>query len=220
MKYLFPCIFSFMVLTSEAQNLKPTSTNDFVTECLKNNGEIPHKQLVIWMPYNFWQIIGEQMKLSPDAVQQIANVMKGYMMFAVVDYTISGTGFTFKPEDEIRRSIKLSDSSNNIYLPLNNENISLTAAQVLKTFQPTLAKLLGQFGEGMCVFLFEAKQTDGKPAIDITKVNHFTLSWEQTNFKWTLPFASILPFKYCPVDNEQMKGNWNYCPFHGAKLDK
>ena len=90
----------------------------------------------------------------------------------------------------------------------------------LTVFQPTLAKFLGQFGEGMCVVLFEAKKIDGKPAIDITKVNHFTLSWEQANLKWTLPFASILPFKYCPVDNEQMKGNWNYCPFHGIKLDK
>ena len=220
MKYLLPCIFSLMVLTSNAQNLKPVSTNDFVMECMKYNGEIPNKQMGLWLPYNFWQIIGEQMKLSSDAVQKMTKEMKDYMMFAVVDYTISGTGLIFKPEDEIRRSIKLYDSSKNIYLPINDENLSPTATQVLTYFQPTLAKLLGQFGEGMHIFLFEAKQTDDKPAIDITKINHFTLSWEQTNLKWTLPFASILPAKYCPIDNEQMKGNWNYCPFHGVKLDK
>ena len=220
MKYLFPCIFSLMALTSNAQNVKPTSTNDFIIECMKYNGEVSHKQMGLWLPYNFWQIIGDQMKLSPDAVQNIANIMKGYMMFAVVDYTVSGTSFTFKPEDEIRKSIKLYDSSNNIYLPINDENISPDASQMLKYFQPTLAKLLGQFGEGMHVFLFESKQIKGEPVIDITKVNHFTLIWEQANLKWTLPFASILPLKYCPVDNEQMKGNWNYCPFHGIKLDK
>jgi hypothetical protein len=220
MKYLLPCIFSLIIFTSKAQNLKPTNINDFVIECMKYNGEIPHKQMGLWLPYNFWQIIGEQMKLSPDAVRDIVNKMKGYMMFAVVDYTISGTQYTFKSEDEIRKSIKLYDSSKNIYLPINTENISPDATRMLSYFQPTLAKLLGQFGEGMHVFLFEAKQIDGKPAIDITKVYHFSLSWEQANLKWTLPFASILPPKYCPVDNEQMKGNWYYCPFHGAKLDK
>ena len=220
MKYFILSIFSLIILTSKAQNLKPTNLDDFVMECVKYNGEIPHKQMAIWLPYNFWEIIGKQVKLSPEAMENFIGVMKGYMLFAVVDYTMSGTGYTFKSEDELRGSIKLYDSSKNMYLPIKNENISPTATQLLKSFQPSLAKLLGQFGEGMCIFIFEAKQIDGKPATDITKVNHFTLSWEQANLKWTLPLASILPPKYCPVDNEQMKGNWSFCPFHGIKLDK
>ena len=220
MKYLFLSFFGLIVLTSEAQNLKPNNLNDFVIECTKYNGEIPHKQMGIWLPYNFWEIIGKQMKLSPDVVQDISNVMKGYMMFAVVDYTMSDNRLTFKPEDELRGIIKLYDSSKRVYLPIKNEDISPTATTMLNNIRPTLAKLLGQFGEGMCIFLFEAKQIDGKPAMDVTKVNYFTLNWEQTTLKWSLPFASILPPKYCPVDNEQMKGNWSYCPFHGVKLDK
>ena len=54
--------------------------------------------MAIWLPYNFWGIIGEQMKLSSDAEQNISNVMKDYLMFAVVDYTMSGGGITFKSE--------------------------------------------------------------------------------------------------------------------------
>ena len=56
MKYLFVSIFSLIVLTSKAQNLKPTSLNDFVIECTKYNGEIPHKQK--W-PYGSLTTFGE-----------------------------------------------------------------------------------------------------------------------------------------------------------------
>lgn len=83
-----------------------------------------------------------------------------------------------------------------------------------------MAQMLGQFGEGMRVFLFDAKQLNEEAPLDLTAANDFALSWGETNLKWTLPFASMLPPKYCPIDGEQMKGNWNYCPVHGVKLDK
>ena len=122
-------------------------------ECVKYNGEIPHKQMAIWLPYNFWEIIGNQVKLSPDAVENFVDIMKGYMMFAVVDYTVSGTGFTFKPENELRGSIKLYDSSKNIYLPINNENISPMLHSCLKIFSlhwPNCSNSL----EKECTFYF------------------------------------------------------------------
>jgi len=219
MKYLLLSIFASIVfITAQGQSLKPTNTNEFAMECMKTNDGGSVKQMVLWYPYEFWQIVGDQMKMSPDFVQNIIGEMKNYMMFAVVDYTISVSGITFKTEDEIRKSILLVDSSKNIYKPIDNKNISTKATQLIKNLQPIMAQMLGQFGEGMRIFLFEAKKVSGKPAMDITKTNTFSLKWEQVNLNWKLPFASILPSKYCPIDNEQMKGNWNYCPIHGAKL--
>jgi hypothetical protein len=219
-KYLFLPVFTLIVITATAQKIKPANTSDFITECMKNNGELPNKQMVIWFPSDFWEIVGDQMKASPGYVQQIVSEMQNYMMFAVVDYNVSPSGVNFKSEEEIRKSIKLYDSSKNVYKPLENKDISPTAVQLLNSLQPVMAQILGQFGEGMRVFLFDAKKINGKPAIDIAKTNSFTLSWAQTSLKWTLPFASVLPPKFCPVDNEQMKGNWKYCPLHGTKLDK
>lgn len=220
MRYLLLILFTLNSLTLVAQKLKPTSLNDFVTECLKSNGEMPHKQMVIWFPSNYWQITGEQMNISPGSINKIVSEMSKYMMFTVVDYEITSTGINYKTDEDIRKSIRLYDSSKVVYYPIDMKNISPTATELLKSLQPVMAQMLGQFGQGMRIFLFEAKQVNGKPVIDITKTNHFSLSWDDINLKWTLPFASILPPKFCPVDNEKMKGNWSFCPVHGVRLDQ
>lgn len=219
-KNLLLPFFTLIVLISAGQYQKPTNTSDFVMECMKTSGELPDKQMALWFPYNFWQIIGEQMNITSDAVQDIADEMSNYMMFAVVDYHVSNSGVTFKSDEEIRKSIKLYDSSKKVYAPINDKDISPTAKMLLQNFQPVMSQMLGQFGAGMRVFLFDAKKKNGRPIIDIATVNNFTLSWEQISIRWTLPFSSALPPKYCPVDGEQMKGNWNYCPVHGVKLSE
>lgn len=219
MRYLVIIFFIFIVFNSAAQKLNPTSTDDFVMDCMKTTEAGSDKQMALWFPYNFWQLIGERMKSSSDFTQYITDEMSNYMMFAVVDYHITSSGVIFKSEEEIRKSIKLYDSAGNVYAPLDNKDISPSAIQLLKNFQPVMAQMLGQFGEGMRVFLFESKKKNGEPAIDVSKTNSFTLNWGSTGLKWILPFASVLPPKYCPVDKEQMKGNWNYCPVHGVKLD-
>ena len=160
------------------------------------------------------------MKASPEFVENIVTQMKDYMMFCVVDYTTSSSGINFKTDAEIRTSIKLIDSSKNVLKPLEDKEISEDAKRLLKNLQPIMAQMLGQFGEGMQIYLFKAKRINGKPTINVLTKNDFTLSWNTTSLNWKLPLASMLPSKFCPVDNEKMKGNWQYCPIHGTKLDK
>jgi hypothetical protein len=97
-------------------------------------------------------------------------------------------------------------------------DLSAKAQILISQIEPTVAKMFGQFGNGIHLYLFDAHNAGGKPSFDEKTANHFTLSWDQVSFTWRLPFASALPPKYCPVDNEEMKGNWEFCPFHGVKL--
>jgi len=184
---------------------------------MKSNGEIPHKEMVLWIPAQFWEIVGSQMKLPPETVTNIAKEMSPYMMFCVVDYSMEGSQIVFKSAEDIRTTLKMVDSSKHVYLPLDDKNVSPTALRMVNQFQPIMAKLLGQFGDGMHVFLFDGTN-NGKPAFEVDKPNRFLLTWEGASAKYTLPLASVLPPKYCPIDREQMQGNWNYCPIHGAKL--
>jgi hypothetical protein len=220
MKFLLTCFLILYSSVINAQKIKPTSTNDLVMECMKNNEDGVSKQMVIWFPYNFWEIIGEQMKVSPEFVENIISQMKNYMMFCVVDYTTTSSGISFKTDSEIQKSIRLTDSSKNISLPLEDNEISDDAKKLLQNLHPVMAQMLGQFGEGMRIYLFRAKQINGEPEVNVMTKNSFTLTWNTTSLNWKLPFSSVLPSKFCPIDNEKMKGNWDYCPFHGVKLDK
>lgn len=218
MKFLLTFILVFFLTTANSQKLKPTSTNDLVMECMKNNGEGANKQMTIGFPYNFWEIIGEQMKVSPEFVENIVTQMKDYMMFCVVDYTTTSSGINFKTDEEIRKSIKLTDSSKNVLKPLADTDISADAKKLLQNLKPLMAQMLGQFGEGMRIYLFKPKKLNGQSAFNVLTKNNFTLSWNTTSLNWQLPLSSVLPPKFCSIDNEKMKGNWEYCPIHGIKL--
>jgi hypothetical protein len=219
MKIILLALFSLATFATEAQLPKSINANDFVMECMKNSGELPHKEMVIWIPSDFLKIIGDEMKLSPEGVANLVTEMDKYMMFCIVDVTLVNQQLVFETADEIRSSLKLVDSAKLIYLPLADKDISPSASEFINHFQPVIAKILGQFGDGMRMFLFDARGANGNPSFDETKSNHFALTWDQVSMTWRLPFASVLPVKYCPVDNEPMKGNWNYCPYHGVKLN-
>jgi hypothetical protein len=221
MKYSIIIIFICYFTHTNAQTFVVPNTNDLVLECMKVKGEIPSKQMVIWFPEDFWSIIGKQMKISPEYVQKIAKNMGEYLLFAVVDYNISNEGkITFKTDEQIRKTLQLLDSSKHIYLPLNENDISEESNRMIDFLKPVMKNLLGQFGEGMKLYLFSSlKDKSGKNSIVLHKENSFTLQWNTVKFNWKLPFASVLPLKYCPIDNEELKGNWNYCPIHGKKLN-
>jgi hypothetical protein len=227
MKPLFAALLSLAMLFTAAQPAQPVqtaqpakpSTHDFVMDCMRSLGELPHKEMVLWLPAQFWGMVGEQMKIPPESVAQIVKEMSPYMMFCVVDCTIDGTQITFKSADDIRTTLKMVDSSRQVYLPLADKDVSPTALRMVNQFQPIMAKILGQFGDGMRIFLFDGTGNNRQPAFDVAKPNRFLLTWDATTAKYTLPLASVLPPKYCPVDKEAMQGNWNYCPIHGAKLE-
>jgi hypothetical protein len=187
---------------------------------MKYSGELPHREMVLWIPARFWEVVGSQMKLPPDALEAIGKEMSSYMLFCIVDYTMEGSQIAFKSADQIRPSLKLVDSSKHVYLPLADKDVSPMALRMVSQFQPMMAKFLGQFGDGMHVFLFDGTDGKGKPAFDVAKPNHFLLTWEDASANWSLPLASVLPPKFCPVDHEQMPGTWNYCPIHGVGLSQ
>lgn len=202
-----------------AQSTKEVNTTDLIFECTKYSGQLPLKQMAIWYPNDFWTIIGNQMKFPSEVMSRISNEMKNYLIFAVVDYTFMPTGkLIFKSEDEIQKTMVLTDSSKRTYFPLKEEEMSSGAKKLQEDLKPIMEKMLGQFGEGMNMVIFKAPNEEGKNILDISKKGSFTLNWNSTSLKWKLPFYSVLAPKFCPIDNEEMKGNWDYCPEHGKKL--
>lgn len=203
-----------------AQETRKVDLNSLITECTKSTGELTHRRMAIWFPVDFWRAVGQQMKITPETMETIIREMNGYMMFCVVDYSLDGVHYVFRTDSEIRPSLKMVDSLKTIYLPAAENDLSPLASSMLLSMRPTLAKMLGQMGEGMQIYLFDIKGSGGKPLVfDIGRKNRFLLTWGDVSLKWSLPLAAALPSKYCPIDQEVMKGNWDYCPFHGVKLN-
>ena len=80
------------------------------------------------------------------------------------------------------------------------------------------SQMLGKMGEGMHFYFFNIKDKDGKNIIDEYKKGKFSVLHSNKEFEYQLPLVTLLPSKKCPIDNAEMKGNWNYCPFHGVEL--
>jgi hypothetical protein len=54
---LLAAFLSMATVTVSAQLPKSINTNDFVLDCMKNGGEIPHREMVLWIPTDFWKIV-------------------------------------------------------------------------------------------------------------------------------------------------------------------
>lgn len=208
-----------LLLTGNIMAQSETNGNELVMECTRIVGEGQHKQMVIWYPLEFWDVLKTQAKLPEYYVEKLKDDMKGYLMFCVADYIHNAVGMKFKPAEEVRKSATLTDSSGKVYYPLSEEEVSPSAAVLMSSMQPVFSRMFGQFGEGMVILMFKAEVKDDQQEMRITNRNRFTLNVDNTPVTFKLPLAAGLPPKQCPIDKEPMKGNWHYCPEHGVKLD-
>jgi hypothetical protein len=221
MKTVLLLIFILLFSTKTQSQVVNHNVNlqDLMLDCMKTNSNGLNNQIVVWMPYNFWEYSGEKLKIDPKNIQEIISQINEYSIFFVVDYTSSKSGTTYRTDNEIRKTIQLIDSANTKMRLLEDNDIPLNVKQWFQKFKPMFSQMFGNFGSGMNMFIFKSPSTE-KQVIDIKAKNHFSLSWDSVKLTWTLPMPSVLPLQYCPVDQEQMKGNWMYCPIHGVKIGK
>ena len=95
MKVLFTLLLMLFIKTGTAQKINSANINDFVSECIKTTGTGTNNQMAFWLPYNYWELVGNEMKFSPEILKQLVNEMKNYMMFCVCDYTVTPAGLIF-----------------------------------------------------------------------------------------------------------------------------
>jgi len=183
--------------------------------------ESPDKMTLIWWtPEEFWQASFEQNpNSSPAEVEEILNVLRPYLMIVAADGDIGPfAGITYKSRDIMQNSIQLVDREGTHYRPLSDEAIDPDTRNFLSMTAPTLANMLGEMGQNMHFFLFPSKDKQGRNIAVAKEEGTFSIKLDEREFKWRLPFGSVLPPKVCPVDGEELNGAWKFCPWHGATL--
>jgi hypothetical protein len=178
--------------------------------------------LVWWIPEDYWQItLSREGSMTEAGIEEMIQTVRPYTMIVVCDGRMGPFGgAVYRPESDIRASLKLLDNDGNAHSPLAEGKIDPDARNLLGAMRPVLANMLGPMGQSMHFFLFPAKDASGDPIADSRRQGAFTVKLDDRQFRWRLPLGCLLPEKTCSNCREVCSGAWNYCPWCGTKLAK
>jgi len=221
MKQLFLIIFlTSSPLLTVGQVDDAVSLTDLIREIQQWNKNGNKMSMTWWVPSEYWKLaLKDNKQLPPETITHFENVFVDYVLIWACDLTINSDGtMDFTQIDEIKNSISVTDNSDKKHFPLANDKVNQQALSIAENMKPLFAQALGQMGRGLHFFFFQIKDVNNRNLISATQPGGFKVSHSNSEFYWRLPLVTLLPLKYCPIDNEKMKGNWNYCPIHGEKL--
>lgn len=211
-RYLLIVLVFINFNTSHAQSSVNDNFQNVIKECVQLQGNDSHSILCMVLPFNLFELKQDEGSLL------IAKDLKDYLIVLAAERRKNGDGIMIgKTFDEIKNSMELFDSMGVSYHPISEDSISSKIKNFAESIRASLSKSFGTFGQDLHTYVFKLQ---GKLIIDAAKENRFIVTWDKIKFNWKMPFPSLLPPKFCPIDNQIMKGNWIYCPFHGTKLDK
>lgn len=214
----------FIVLTTQvpvlAQTTNDVKLTEFIADIQQWNKDNNKMTLSWWIPKEYWKIASADNKLvQPEVIEQLTDTFEDYVFIWACDLKIGFDGtMTFTEESEIRKTIKLIDNKGMEYTPLLDNQIEGMTLTIAENMKPLFSQALGQMGRGLHYYFF--KVTDKENLISASNPGGFKIIHSNSEFKWVTPLATLLPSKFCKVDNGKMKGNWLYCPMHGTKLDE
>ena len=98
-----------------------------------------------------------------------------------------------------------------------SDEIDEETNMLLQIIQPMMSNMLGGLGQNLHFICFKS-QSEGKRMADPRSNGTLSVKMFDESYLFNFPLASLLPPKFCPVDDASMKGTWTYCPFHGKEL--
>ncbi|MVO07574.1 hypothetical protein GOQ30_00180 [Flavobacterium sp. TP390] len=203
------------------QSARKVNYTDYVRDVQKWDKNENNMALSFWIPTSFWKVIfQDNEQFTPGAINQIQTVFDDFVIICALNMDVKFNGaISYTSDDDLKKEISIIDSNGIIYTPLQKEELSSEVLSFLNRIRPTFSNMMGKMGEGMHFYVFEVKDKKGLNLINEYQKGEFTVKHSNREFKYELPLVSLLPTKECSVDHAEMKGNWNFCPIHGVKLE-
>lgn len=207
---IFLCANTYSQVKAEKVELMELVGDLFITKKTDNN----IKQ-VWWLPIEYWNIALNDSKYSNQAIQEEINrILKDYVIFVVTNVDINLYG-AFKSKEV---EIALMGIDNKVYKPLERDDINKEVFSLLDILKPTIINMLGQLGEHMNFYVFKNLDEKDNLIAGPLQKGQIAIDVNNVDFTFRLPLSSMVEKKSCPVNNELLNGNWEYCPWHGKKL--
>lgn len=219
-KSTFLLLFVFC-LTTHLVNGQKTDYAKFVKETQKSISKPGSVGFVWWIPVEFWEITFKRQTAElTDQQQEMINVLSPYTIFAIVDGKMGPYGgVTYITKDSIRDSIELQDLRGKIHKPLDEYELNGDVLNLLTAMNPMLKNMMGKLGENLNFYVFRAMDKDKNRYTNPLEKGFFSIKYLDKQLEWRLPIGSLLAPKKCAITNEVMNGAWEFCPYHGNKLE-
>jgi hypothetical protein len=174
--------------------------------------------MVWWIPGEFWEIaLKDNPRITAAQRAEFIKALEGYLIFAVASLDI-GTfgGMTPKSRETILQKTELI-IENKKRTPLTDSAISSDASNFISIMKPMMAKMLGQFGDGMEFIVYSNDGTESS-IISASKKGSFSYVAFAARYEWKLPLVSLLSPKIDPKTKQSFPGDYIFNPYTGEKL--
>ena len=215
--------FATVALTNSADRDLPRSDIDIDIEALlgdiqKVSSNLEVADLVWWLPIEYFQAMGQE-PADEMSFRDLEEALSPYTLVAVQWGRLLPSGhITWIDSSRLRKGVALVDADGKEYRPYPDEDVSDVARSVVEGMKQAFTAADPEGGPNLYFFFFPANTVSGRRIADPRQEGSFSIRMEKVTYEWRLPLGSFLPPRKCPVDGEQMPGNWRFCPWHGKEL--
>jgi hypothetical protein len=209
------------ISTIEAQE----KFNLFIRETQISQSSSGTMRIGWYIPFELWEVIIDMgASTSERDKNELKEILRPYTFFALahgelanVD-NISRMDFAYQSKEEMVKTLTLTGNDGKIHSPLDENDLDYQVQSVLELFTPIFSKMMGNLGENFHFFVFTDRRGSLPRVANPLIVGQIVFQTSGITYSYKTPFASLIPKKECPVDQEIMNGNWKYCPYHGEML--
>ena len=161
----------------------------------------------------------ENGSITQQQLEYLKELLNDYTIVAAGDYNLDSESgvINFSVNDSSKKVVFYGLQDQKV-TPLKESEIDDKVLIIVnQTLKPLFAQMLGKMGSGVNFFIYNNLE-NGKRIIDPNLPGSFKVDLNGEIFQWKLPLVSLMKEKTCPVDQQKMIVNWNFCPFHGNKL--
>ena len=211
-------MLQMLLLTGVTQAQTPAVDLQALTNELQIMRQDDGMRMVFWMPREYWDVSMAGSIPSAENRAKALSIMDDYEIIAVISGKVGLGGVLLgASREDLMKSVtvKMADTT---LQPLTQGELSNEMNSFLKTMQPVLAGLLGQFGQSMQLLVFKGADSAGKRLLDPQQAGSFAVMLGDEAFQFRLPLGSLLPPKFDASSSEQFPGNYNFNPYTGKQL--
>lgn len=202
--------------------------NEFTeeTQTQPENAGDNHLTLVWWVPYEYWaSVLSRDPSMNKLALQQTLDVLRNYMLIAIVQADVSPFGtFDFYSNEEVAKNLSTSytQSSNDSIEIAPTSSISGDMQLLLSQMTPILKAAMGNLGSNFHFFVYNDRRGDDTRVIDpynsgLLSVQLKKSGGEFMEVSFPTPLNSLHVPRICP-NGKPAHISWSYCPWSGKKL--